>query len=276
MPGLGLTNTITLLIGDREPAFVYEREIRLFEFQTWIYFPGSRRDQRAARLLAGARFLEQIQQEKLHTDTLYARRLRQLLKQGNDYQKLYDKIFASSGGLTQLRNTRLAHDFDEGVRIRKWEAYDVCEIIDYRFRHLDHGGDASKGTITYGQVYRTKEPGKAISYKTLKRRWSQNRASAEFLYVSEKLGVSLRPPALRRKAFVDRISAQAANKEYLQRFFGQCAYVIKILHGQKAEQHQPQVPASIKPIQPSTSPLGPEEIARVSNYKEESRRMKNE
>ena len=67
-------DTIRLLIGRREPAFPYEREIALFEFQTWIYLPycdffDERPEVEAitARVLAAAKFLKHIEKQHLKT-----------------------------------------------------------------------------------------------------------------------------------------------------------------------------------------------------------------
>jgi hypothetical protein len=41
---LDLNDTIDLLASEpsqRQPAFPFEREIRLYQFQTWIYFPAT-------------------------------------------------------------------------------------------------------------------------------------------------------------------------------------------------------------------------------------------
>jgi hypothetical protein len=91
MAVLNLNDTILLLLGKREPRFPYEREIGLFQFQTWIYSPGFRKDQRAAKFLASAKFRRHIQEQKFGTRSLRVKILMQLLRDP-DYKNLYNRI----------------------------------------------------------------------------------------------------------------------------------------------------------------------------------------
>src|SRR5215469_16368989 len=100
MIDLDQKDAIALLADERKPSFSFEREIRLFQFQTWIYFPESEAMHRAAGLLAAAKLLEHIQEKTFSTPSLPAKLLKRLLE-NVDYISLYDAIFAPEGGLTQ-------------------------------------------------------------------------------------------------------------------------------------------------------------------------------
>jgi hypothetical protein len=151
---LNLNDTIDLLVSEpsqRPPAFRFEREMRLYQFQTWIYFPKPLSMAKIpkplsmvkmAGRLAATKFLQRMEKEYLASRgkrRLNAHRLEDLL-QNPDYRALFDGGIARYGGWTKLRLTIRSREFDNEIRKRQKTAQTVCEMIDYRFRYLDHGG----------------------------------------------------------------------------------------------------------------------------------------
>jgi hypothetical protein len=58
-----LNETVELLVGEWEESFKYERAIRLFEFQTWIYWPHDDRATNTAGMMAAVFILEHIEED---------------------------------------------------------------------------------------------------------------------------------------------------------------------------------------------------------------------
>jgi hypothetical protein len=97
-----LQDSVHLLLGLREEDYRYERAIRLYQFQTWIYFPNpNRKAVNAAGRLAAARYLEEIQSRADQR----ARRARvgstdalEMAIYDDDYDPIYREFIAPDGG----------------------------------------------------------------------------------------------------------------------------------------------------------------------------------
>src|SRR6266478_6936923 len=107
---LDLNDTIDLLASEpsqRQPAFPFEREIRLYQFQTWIYFPRDSKMLKIAGRLAATKMLERIEKDYLASRAkrrINSRRLEYLLE-NSVYRALYDAVIARYGGWTRLLRT---------------------------------------------------------------------------------------------------------------------------------------------------------------------------
>jgi hypothetical protein len=276
---IDLKDIIDLLVADishRQPAFAFEREIRLYQFQTWICFPKAPRMVKMAGQLAAAKFLERMETEHLRgKKQLTATRLEHLLE-NQDYRSLYNTIIARYGGWTKLLRTIPPGVFDGDIQKRRGNAKTVCEMIDYRFRYLDHGGaDKQQANIVHSEFYRWKDKGSPLSCKTIRSRWSDNKASAVFLYVSEELDFQFQPRRIRRGEFLERLSEEAADLQDIRNFFGTCAYVAEKIHGSDSDDAAVHIPASVRRLRPKTNPLSDEECERMRDYKQRYEEMRS-
>jgi hypothetical protein len=271
-----LNETVDLLVRDparSQPTFPYEREIRLYQFQTWIYFP-----KRSMVELAGSRaavnYLRQresklVTRQFIGTRSVNSTELKRLL---NDpiYRKLFDATIGKYGGWSELVQRLERTDFKREVYGRMENAETVCKMIDYRFRYLNHGGtDRKQANISHSEFYRW-ITGPTLSWRKIRERWSQNKRSAVFLYVSEGLGLRLSPRFRRMGYFPNGISQDAANSRHIRRFFGTCAYVSEILRGDDDEtENEIRIPATVNRLRPTTQPLSQSDHENMSKYKSE-------
>jgi hypothetical protein len=150
-PGVGSSewtkDTIRLLLGARKPEFSFEREIRLYEFQAWIYLPCAASLDRSgitaksARIIAASKFLEHIASKNrtaLLTEQRESARLIALLKI-KEYRDLFDAAFVASGGWLNLMNTITPAAYDQTIIENLKDVKIAADLIDFRFRYLDHG-----------------------------------------------------------------------------------------------------------------------------------------
>ena len=276
---MDLDDTIELLVSApiaRVESFPFERAIRLFQFQTWIYYPTPSEDMvRMAGRIATTEFLQKIEigasyrSLRFHEKKVSSRELIKLLGRP-DYQLLFDSVIGEYGGWTHLLDTLEPSEFDERLRKRKDNAETVCTMVDYRFRYLDHGGtDRARANISHGEFYRWKDPNPPLSWRTIRARWQENRESAAFLYVSEHFDFA--PIPVTRMAFLSRLVARAADVARMRKFFGFVAYVIDTL---EPGQSKIRIPAGVKRIRPRTAPLTEEEQGRMLSYETERVEMR--
>src|ERR1019366_4690880 len=176
------------------------------------------------------------------------------------------------GWAALLREPSLA-DFDKQLQDRRREAEVVCDIIDYRFRYLEHGGERKQdANISHGQFYSWKKD--KGSRRTIRTRWSNNKESAIFLYVSEHLDFFMRPPAIDKDDFIQVISAQANDHKRTKKYFGICRFIAETLSGSDPNEQVIQIPSSVKPVRPNTDPLSETELEWMKNYSDESDDMR--
>jgi hypothetical protein len=258
---LDIDDTVKLLITDprqRAASFPFEREIRLFQFKTWIYFPETEMVHMAGRIV-GTLYLMHLASgipvrsvrpipPRILSSTDYQR-----LFKSTDYQSLFDAVIGAYGGWEQLLDTKTG-DFDEELKKRFNDSETVCQMIGYRYRYLAHGGiNAREANITHSEVYRWKDPNptEKLSWRTIRSRWQANKGSAVFLYTSECF--SFRPPWVRSMGSLGTLSHEAADTKRMLKFFGYAAYVQETLDdaGQLGSSSV-KIPASVKRIRPPT------------------------
>jgi hypothetical protein len=279
---MDINATIQMLSRDPEnyqPAFPYEREIRLYQFQTWIYFPEPEMEMvEMAGSLAAAKYLAR-REHQLVPHNVFAEQagsivMKTLLKDAK-YRELFDATIGEYGGWSELVRRLQQIDFNRELSQRIEVAETVCRMIDYRFRYLEHGGtDKREANISHGEFYRWKVDPK-LSYKTIRQRWSQSKQSAVFLYVSEHLGLRLSPRFRRIGYFFGGIEKDAANSRYIRRFFGTCAYVSKKLQGDDDDtENDVRIPKSVRRIRPKTDPLPEADHEKMLSYKTERDKMR--
>ena len=161
----------------------------------------------------------------------------------------------------------------------------VCNIIDYKFRYLDHGGaDKRQAMTNRGEFYVWKKCD--VSWRTIRKHWQENKYGAGFLYVSEKLGLNFSPPSIDvgTEEFTQTLCRQAEDVEFIRKFFGTCAYVSeKISHYPEHESEDddddplfPAIPLSVEASRPQTRPLSPHDKDLMSRFEDEKADMRND
>jgi hypothetical protein len=226
--------------------------------------------------LAATKLLERIEKNYLASRAkrrITAHRLEYLLENSDDYRALYDAVIARHGSWTRLLRTIPPREFDNEIRKRRETAETVCEMIDYRFRYLEHGGlNKQEANISHSEVY--VHASRKLSGRTIRSRWSNNKDSAVFLYVSEKHDFRFYPPGIRRRAFLDTLSKEVADLPKIRRFFGACAYVAERIDGPNSKTTTIRIPACIERLPPTTTRLSEEERLCVSDYKTKYQEMR--
>jgi hypothetical protein len=277
------TEAVELLVSSAparsQQTFPYERQIRLCQFQTWIYFPEEPLDMvRMAGSLAAVKYLNIRERELLPTFAERAASTTELQRFLRDpiYKKLFDETFADYGTWTDfVLMLEERFDFERELSERIKRAETVCKMIDYRFRYLDHGGtDRHQANISHSEFFRWKS-GPDLSWKKIRERWSRNRRNAVFLYVSEGLGLRLSPSFEGVGFFASDISKDAESRNHICRFFGTCAYISEILRGEEGGVDDVGIPTTVKRVRPQTDPLSESERQKMESYtKAESDRMR--
>jgi hypothetical protein len=272
-----------------EPEVPFERAIRLHQLHTWIYLPTSLWADVASMLIT-ARYLALYGERHFAMPGLGHNSANQLKKSLSDpiYRQIYNSGLKRYGGWPVLLKAPSVTVFNRRVKRRRDECAVVCDIIDYRFRYIDHGGSKNQeANISHGQFYYWKgdsvEAGKrgkdTLGGKTIRTRWSQNKRSAEFLYISERHGLPFWPGDVMQKGYLQKLEQQANDLEFIKRFLGLTAYVIEQLRGSGSEEGEDsddiiRIPTSVKRIQPTTEPLTDAEKQRMSFYKTEHDQMR--
>jgi hypothetical protein len=164
-------------------------------------------------------------------------RLRALFKI-SEYQALFDEIIAPRGGLLAFLDSVNSSEFDVIMKRYREQVAVVADLMDYRFRYLDHGGtDKRLANLSHAYVYRFKkiEGGQTISGKTIRTRWTELKSKAIFIYVSEKTNSKFYPREIHKNEFLDGLTKEANDLEALMTYFGKCAYISDCFSGGRDE-----------------------------------------
>ena len=228
-----LDETASLLTGSDVTTSTYIRAIRLFEFQTWLYCPQPLRSSEAllknARLLAAMKLLAHLERGIRVKD---GEEFISLLLGDRNYAEIFDVFVANSGGWRQVLKLWSAREFDQQIRIRMSETKTIAKFIDfsYRFARLKSDDKHRGGIVMARSVVRA-----ANSYNvksetsTLKTRWREYSQSAGFLYLVHIQKFELKPPRVSTKAFVEKLLAQAADRDHFIELFQAYRHLAEIL-----------------------------------------------
>lgn len=197
-----------------------------------------------------------------------ATELRKFLKDP-EYRQLYNCFFSTDGWI-QLANAMTVEEFNKKVVERRQQIDTVCEMIDYRFRRADNETlRPEEYNISRGEFYRWhKHPAGRLSWKTIRQRWSQNKLSACFLYVSERFGFDLAPPVLDLKRHPRALVKEAPNEQKLKDFLATSLYVAEKIGDEVLEELESFPRRFLPRIQPETKPVDPQVLKKMSRYKE--------
>lgn len=201
-----------------------------------------------------------------------------------EYGRLFEATLCRKGGWIDHLSVLRPAEFDDAVQQRIKISNAVCDIIDYKFRYLDHGGmDKRQALTNRGEFYVWKK--EKISWRTIRKRWEESKYGAVFLYVSEKLGLKFAPAPVdvTPEKFVQDLYRRAHDLAFIRKFLGTCAYVSeKISHYPKHESEDddddpyPAIPLSVGRIRPRTQPLSPGDLELMSRFEEEKVDMRND
>jgi hypothetical protein len=277
MSGFDLVPDLKFLLSDAPDRFAFEREIRLFQFQTWIY--DEEMAQVAGRLAAGAllrsREKDLIKSKPINRRTINSKVLIRLLKDP-DYRSLYDGVFERNGW-TELVTTITSETFNRQMFERRKVAETVCEMVDFRFRGIDHATLPPKlFNISRSEFYRWhNHPNGSLSWRTIRSRWQTNRSSAPFLYASERLGYNFFPstfdPARPRKS----LAANAPNQARLRKFMKISFYVAEKLDANVLDEYMGIDKILSGRLRPKTKRLDADQLARIEDYSDNRDRMRS-
>ena len=94
----------------------------------------------------------------------------------------------------------------------------VCNIIDYKFRYLEHRCRKRGAMTNRGEFYVWKKYD--ASWRTIRKRWQESKYGAVFLYVSEKLGLTFlrRQSAWPRRSLLRRFVVKRRMSRLLESF----------------------------------------------------------
>lgn len=281
MSSFDLQATLNGLLCSEPEKFPNERAIRLFQFQTWIYFSDDRHMVDAAGKLAAAAFLRKLEREATRKLPGIGRGMdvnsKVLIKllRTRKYSRLYDEFFKEDG-FTGLLRTFSPEHFNKSVAERHKAAETVSEMVDFRFRGLDHKTlDARQSNISRSEFYRWYEhPKGVLSWKTIRSRWKDNRDSAPFLYVSERFG-GIGLPRFDPKQPATRISETVPNQQAAKKFVGMSLYVAETI-GADILLHYPELRSLAVPrLRPKTSVFTEADLVKMSFYKEKRDEMRS-
>ena len=156
---MDLGSAVKLLVSapsGKQDGFPFEREISLFQFQTWIYVPRPRHTEMvsASSTLAAARFLELRPRKVVPINRRANLREFKKLLSDPEYGGLFEATLCRKGGWIDLLSVLRPAEFDAAVQQRIKISNAVRDIIDYKFRYLDHGGvDKRQALTNRGEFY---------------------------------------------------------------------------------------------------------------------------
>src|ERR1700737_3665464 len=228
-----LDDCVELLLNEREEEFQYERFIVLFQFQTWIWYPGKKgiaaRD--AGRLAAAAvlRKLEeehewaglqrwggspQITLEKLHS-----------LSSSNEYRQIFDRFIAPQGGWSQLLfTTPWDREFDKRIKDRSEarDAHIVGEIVHYRLRaSLDPVQKSKRSATKHAIFFVWRQTGEKWRDRSAWSWGSKFHRSAVFIYLINRRSFAMKPPRSSDEDFTRKLLHPQMSKARLRQFFSE-------------------------------------------------------
>jgi hypothetical protein len=294
-----LRRTVELLIGERAERFEFERAIRLLEFQTWIYWPGTKLANFAG-LMAAALILENIEDDIFADETELAQRQADpgeppfidltdkpsatlgrinSLRANESYRGVHDYIFARRGSLETLLYCPTPETFDADVVKRREKAQIAADLIDYRLRYAQHGSVYGHGTNRHAAFFKWwptyDVPGrrgvtvgsKSPATKTLFRWANEFQLGSIFIYLNERHDYSQIPEIGNAVGdFLRPLRAAAQDVDELRRFFGAYAYIAETIKAAGGEGPAVIVPATVPRVEIQTAPFTPTELQTIADY----------
>jgi hypothetical protein len=285
-----MDNHVDVLLANRHEKFDYERAVRLFQFQTWIFVP-TEEARRYAGLIAATKILRAIELSEYtpmfegedYLPYMTLKWLLELRQRNPSYWSVYDNIIAAGGGLPALLEAPTPARFDSVVATHGIKARVVANLVDYRFRYALCGqGGADGANINHACFFNwwpTHEiPGrrgitvanKSASAKTMSHWWSILEKSAIFIYLHVKHGFNQFPPKanLEPKEFVDKISIAAQKSEDVRRLFSAYAYIADAIGSTTGEKPFIILPKDFPRTAVAVPPFSDIELQTIAQYED--------
>jgi hypothetical protein len=285
-----LRDVLSVLFGDKGEKFEYERAMRLFQFQTWIFAP-TMESIRYAGLIAAtkiARTIELTEYLPMYDSEDYLpkmtlERLFELRQKRPSYWSMYNNIIAAGGGLPALLEAPTPALFDSVMTQQRTKAKIVADLVDYRFRYALYGQDGASGANINHAIFFNWWPthdipgkrgitvkNKSVSAKTMRNSWDRWKRSAIFIYLHVKHGFSQSLPDanVEPTKFVDVISDAAKNVDELRQLFGAYAYIAEAINRATGERPYITVPKEFPRITISVAPFSDIEQQTMAQYAE--------
>jgi len=217
----------------------------------------------------------------------------ELLTTHTGYADLFDVLFGIGrhktgigmiGSFTRLNLLPTYDEFSKVIIGHLETVGTISELMDYRFRYLDHGGvDKRLSNISHAWVYFWKgDIGRGkISPSTIQARWKAHKDSSIFVYVSEKhmqKDYEFSPLLLYNADFAEAVLKEIDDQERLLTYLGKCAYVAEMLGAADGKETTAALfpPAVELPrVRPTTEPLSADDLERFSNYQSDAIKFKD-
>jgi hypothetical protein len=249
-----LNDAVGVLLGNRDETFEYEKAVRLFQLQGWIFYPTISAI-RLAGLIAATKIARTIEEDEYvpvrngiaHMDELpimTLERMNELRLKNPTYCHVYNNIIAPYGGSAALLETGTPQSFDWVMAKQQAKAKVVADLVEYRLRYALHGqGSANGANLNHAMFFYwwpthalpgkrgVRAEGKCPHPKTMSAMWSSLKESAIFIYLHKRDGFLLSPPKADREAndFVGDISINARKFAEMRRLFGAYAYIAEAI-----------------------------------------------
>ena len=262
---------LRLLLNAREEKFPYERCIRLFQFQTWIWYPSERGiAPRAAGRLAAAAILREIEQDRFGKNIPLSSL--QILSQSDKYRKIFDALIAPHGGWSALLMADEVDPTEFNTRIRAQtgrRAEIIADLIEYRLRAVNHpptGPDRSK--ITHAIFFNWWPNRRSFTTRIAFHWWKRVKRTAAFIYLIEKRGFPMKPPSVDEE-FCKRLKHPAISSIRLKKFFSEYAFVT----GSLEEEDCYALPEHVTPVGFRVRRFSHDELTIIRAYAEHCNEM---
>jgi hypothetical protein len=269
-----LDDTITLLLGRRKEEFPHEREIRLFQFQTWIWYPAeSLHAPNHAGRLAAAALLRNIETKRFPSmgrGTITLQKLQSLAKL-DEYHLIFDAIIAPRGGWSStILHAIWPVAFDKRIRERTLHGKMVADLIEYRLRFVVNNLTPVQGSNISHAVFFKWRSNKKVTARTIIQWWSRLKRSAVFVYLIEEHGFAMRPPVVDDDQFLKNLLKPKISKMQLKKFFSMYAYASEKIAD---EAFIAKIPERLKRTQFDMPIFSADELAAIAAYESESKGM---
>jgi hypothetical protein len=261
-----LDDAVKLLMGKRDEKFPHERVIRLFQLQTWIWYPNSSKSAEHAAQLAATTILRDLESEKFPSGRFLRSKITMgrlhTLSESDEYRKLFDSLIAPGPGWSSIvMDSVRPETFDQRIAQRSAYGPMIAELIDYRLRAVLNGRN-DEANISHAIFFNWWPSKKKPSPRTRFAWWKWLKRTSAFIYLIEKHGYAMKPPELNDDDFFESLLNPAISPKKLLRFFSKYAFIIDTLKDKGL------VSISAKPSPIAVKPFSKDEIAAIGAYKE--------
>jgi hypothetical protein len=273
-----LNDCVELLLNLRDEEFSHERCIRLFQFQTWIWYPGKKGiAARDAGRLAAAAVLRKLEEEHKWQGLGGSRQITleklQSLSAAPDYRHIFNEFIASQGGWSRLLfTTPWDREFDKRIKGQSEDRASqlVADIVHYRLRAaLDPVQQQKRSGTTHAIFFKWSQNRKAFTTRSAWSWWKKFRRSAGFIYLINKRGFPMKPPCSSDDDFTRKLLHPPMSKSRLKTLFSEYQFVTDTLD----DENFYTLPARVRSASYNMVPFSTDELAIIKAYDSHSDEM---